>query len=66
MTAKFASLTGWRLGAAVLGLGLASYFAISTVLRAAASFIPVVSGLGAAVIVGWVLLAGHRDSAESE
>jgi hypothetical protein len=66
MTAKLASLTGWQLVVTLLALGLASYFAISTVLHLAASLIPVISALGALTVVGWILFASHRQPAEPQ
>jgi CHASE2 domain-containing sensor protein len=65
MTAKLASLTGWRLVAVLAALGLAAYLVISTVLKLAASLIPAASALGALVVVGWVLFANqHHDESQ--
>lgn len=66
MADKLASLTGWKLVAVLLALGVASYLAISTVLKLAASLISAVSILGALVIVGWALFATQREHGQSD
>jgi CHASE2 domain-containing sensor protein len=66
MTAKLASLTGWRLLAVLAALGLASYFAISTLLHIATSLIPLVSVAGALLVVGWALFANQHEHSEPE
>jgi hypothetical protein len=61
MGARLASLSGWRLVVVLAVLGVASYFAISMVLRLLASLIPLLSIAGAVAVVGWALFAGQHE-----